>query len=87
MNAEKEVNDLIALTAMCSILYRCEEDMYDFAEIDYEHHFGICRDDEDISDMYYDEQLEVFKRWHNEARDRMFRLKAHIIEELEKGGY
>lgn len=84
MNAEKEISDLIALAAMCQILYSCEEDMYDFAEIDEQHHFGICGEDEDISDMYYDEQMEVFAKWHKEALDRLIRLKAHLIKELEK---
>lgn len=82
MNAEKEINDLIALAVLSNIKYSCEDDMYEFAEIDEECNFGICRDDEDISDMYYEEQMEVFKRWHDEARERLFRLKAHLIREL-----
>lgn len=72
------VDDFVAITLLTAIKYKTVEDMYDFAEIDYDHNFNICGD-EDFYGMYRDEQEKLFNSWHIKANEIFLAKRFELL--------
>ena len=81
MGAEKQVNEFVAITLLASMTYSDKDDLYDFAEINDDCGFGIC-EDVDIEELYVDEQMDLFIRWHAKANEMFLEKRNTILERL-----
>lgn len=82
MNAETKVNEFVGITLLAAMLYRDKDSMYDFVEMDEDYGFGIC-EDVDIEELYVDEQMELFVKWHKIANTMFLEKRSEILEGLE----
>lgn len=82
MNAEKQVNEFVAITLLAAMTYSEKEDLYEFAEINDDFGFDICGDI-DIEELYVNEQMDLFVEWHKKANKMFLERRNEILERLE----
>ena len=82
MDAEKQLNEFVAVTLLAAMTYSEKDDLYEFVELDGDFGFGICGDI-DIEELYLDEQMELFVKWHNEANEMFLQKRNELLEELK----
>ena len=82
MDAEKQVNEFVAITLLAAMTYSEKDDLYEFAEINDECGFDIC-EDIDIEELYLDEQMDLFVKWHIKANEMFLEKRNAILEELK----
>lgn len=82
MDAEKQLNEFVAITLLAAMTYSEKDDLYEFAEINDECGFGIC-EDVDIEELYVDEQMDLFVEWHIKANEMFLERKNKILEILQ----
>ncbi|PWB87869.1 hypothetical protein [Methanobrevibacter thaueri] len=81
MDAETQVNEFVAVTLLAAMTYSEKENLYEFAELDGDFGFGIC-EDIDIEELYVDEQMDLFVKWHNKANEMFLERRNEILERL-----
>lgn len=82
MDAEKQVNEFVAITLLAAMTYSDKEDLYEFAEINDDCEFGIC-EDVDIEELYVEEQMRLFVKWHNDANKMFLEKRNEILGRLK----
>ena len=82
MDAEKQINEFVAITLLAAMTYSEKEDLYNFAEINDDCGFGIC-EDVDIEELYVNEQMGLFVKWHTKANEMFLEKRNVILERLE----
>lgn len=81
MDAEKQLNEFVAITLLAAMTYSEKENLYEFAEINDDCGFGIC-EDVDIEELYVDEQMDLFVKWHTKANEMFLEKRNAILERL-----
>ena len=81
MDAEKQLNEFVAITLLAAMTYSEKDDLYEFAELDGDLGFGIC-EDVDIEELYVDEQMDLFVKWHTKANEMFLEKRNAILERL-----
>ena len=81
MDAEKQINEFVAITLLAAMTYSEKENLYEFAEINDDYGFGIC-EDVDIEELYVDEQMDLFVKWHTKANEMFLEKRNAILERL-----
>ena len=81
MDVKKQVNEFVAITLLAAKTYSDKDDLYDFARMDSDYGFGIC-EDVDIEELYIDEQMDLFVKWHTKANEMFLEKRNAILERL-----
>lgn len=82
MDAEKQLNKFVAITLLAAKTYSDKDDLYEFAQINDDFGFDIC-EDVDIEELYVDEQMDLFVKWHTKANEMFSERKNKLLKELK----